>query len=181
MGNIRIMLVVGLGLLAWVWDWMDGPPPSFPTSGYEVTDSYRERRGEVFEVVQGQSTEPAEEPRAVLIEIGMPEAVATVVARRDGGVSAFASDGRSRFFSGTREVSAHSESFRREMALAASGMDRTMEYPLPAKGRVRFYVVGADGVRTADVAGELLVNGGHRLSPLFERANSLVDVLNDMD
>lgn len=181
MGNFRIMLVLGLGLVAWVWDWMDGPPPSFPTSGYEVTDGYRELRGGVFEVDPEQPADPAAEPRAVLIEIGMPEAVATVVARPDGGVSAYASDGRTRFFSRTREIAAHTEPFRREMASAASGMDRTMEYPLPASGRVRFYVVGADGVRTTEVDGEVLANGGHRLSPLFRLATSLVDALHEAD
>ncbi|HEU0080072.1 MAG TPA: hypothetical protein VFQ76_20665 [Longimicrobiaceae bacterium] len=181
MGKFRVMLVLVLGLAACVRGREDDPPPSFPTSGYEVTDAYRELRGEAFEVRHEQSADTAQEPQAVLMEVGTAGGVATLEVARDGRMSVYTSSGRRRRRIRNAEITALAESFRREAARAANRMDRTMEYPLPAKGRIRFYVVGPDGVRTTEASVEALDNHGPRLAGLYESAGSLVTALDDAE
>ena len=181
MGYFRLVLILGLGLIVWAWDLVDGPPPSFPTSGHEVTDSYRELRGGALEVRPERSTDAAEEPQSVLMEVGATEGVATLKVDRDGRVSVYTSKGGSRSAPRTAEISAAAESFRREAARAAHWMHPTTEYPLPAHDRVRFYIVGADGVRTAEAAFGALYNGGHGLSVVFRSGTDLVMALHEED
>ncbi|HEX2188207.1 MAG TPA: hypothetical protein VHG51_04880 [Longimicrobiaceae bacterium] len=181
MASFRLLLVLGLGLIFWLWDLVDGPPPSFPTSGYEVTDSYREWRGDALEVRQGRSTAAAEEPLAVLMEVGVTEGVVTLKAGRGGTVSAYTSTARRWRSIRTAEVPALTEAFRLEAVRSANWMRSTTEYPLPESGQVRFYIVRADGVRTTQVAMDALEGGGNALSRLYRAGADLALAIHEAD
>lgn len=113
--------------------------------------------------------------RGLLMETGYPEAVATLVVIADGTVSMYFSNG-----GGIIGAGQHEEVRRAGLDLLAAApaflafMEPTREYPLPVKGRVRFYLLAKDGAFTAE-AGEKVLGGGRvPLSPLFFKAHEVI-------
>jgi hypothetical protein len=118
----------------------------------------------------------------VIMERGYPKGVATVVALNDGTASMYISSG-ARVTGGKAYPPAH-EAARKLCEAAADAMSETVttkEFPQPAKGRVRFYVLTTDGVRVAE--GDLFAHardGGHDdLAPLVAAGDAVLDALKD--
>jgi hypothetical protein len=118
----------------------------------------------------------------VLMERGYEKGVATVVGLADGTASLYLNTGQSvlggRAFPRARDAA---------IALCGAGVDSLAdtipahEFPLPAKGRVRFYVLTDGGVRTAegDAAAHGHDGGRDPLAALATSGQTLVDALRE--
>lgn len=126
----------------------------------------------------------AEHPRvwAVLMETGVADRAATLVAVADGTVSLYFSTGGGMLGAGDHaevrqpagELIKLSEEFVEEMV-------RTTEYPLPGDGRVRFYLRTFTGTYTAEADGTELGAGRHSLSPLFIAGHRVISAMRTLD
>jgi hypothetical protein len=126
--------------------------------------------------------EPVRGVWGVVMERGYAKGVATVIALADGTASLYLSNGGS--VVGGKEYPPARLAARKLCEQAADSRDQTLathEFPRPAQGRVRFYVLAADGVRGAD--GDLLAHlrdGSHdALAPLMAAGDAVVDALKD--
>jgi len=113
--------------------------------------------------------------RGLLMETGYPEAVASLVAIADGTVSMYFSNG-----GGIIGAGQHEEVRRAGLDLLAAApgflafMQPAQDYPLPGKGRVRFYLLTADGAFTAEAGEKVLGSRRAPLSLLFFRAHEVI-------
>jgi hypothetical protein len=111
----------------------------------------------------------------IVMETGYPEAVATLVAFLDGTTSMYFSSGGGVIGAGEHEsvrktlpqFFAAAEAHRGELAQATST-------PLPAEGRVRFYLRTFNGTLTAEAAEEDLGEMRHALSPFFHAGHEVI-------
>jgi hypothetical protein len=91
------------------------------------------------------------------MERGYPKGTATLVARADGTASKYISTG-ARVTGGQANPPAHDAAMKM-CDRAADALPETIvthDFPPPGKGRERFYVLTADGVRVAErIAAEL--------------------------
>ncbi|HET8649936.1 MAG TPA: hypothetical protein VFL95_07840 [Gemmatimonadales bacterium] len=111
----------------------------------------------------------------VLMETGFAEGAASLLAVADGTVSLYFSNGGGIIGAGRHdEVRSAAD---RLIALADAHADdfaAASEHPLPAMGRVRFYIRTFDGCRTVE-AGETELGENRRpLSPLFHAGQSVI-------
>ena len=118
----------------------------------------------------------------VLMERGYPKGVATVIALADGTASMYLSTGAS-VVGGKAYPPAHAAALKL-CGQAADSLAETIsahEFPSPAKGRVRFYVLTTDGVRVAE--GDILAHAkdGARdaLAPLGAAGDAVLDGLKE--
>jgi hypothetical protein len=112
--------------------------------------------------------EPVGPVWGVLMETGYPQAAATLVALGDGTASLYFSSGGGVVGGGAQPAIAGKA--RALVALAASQFTRlphAPDFPLPAVGEVRFYVLTTGGVLGASAPHDALATGSHALSPLF--------------
>ena len=125
-------------------------------------------------------TPTAEFPRvcAVLMDWPIAQGTVTVVARTTGDASIY-TDGTFGVLGGIGH-----ESVRRAATNCVSVAQRhfesataTKDYPYPKTGRVRFYLVGYDGVRVIDGDLEAVRTGNDSCSDLYEAAQSVVTEL----
>jgi hypothetical protein len=126
--------------------------------------------------------EPVRGVWGVIMERGYAKGVATVVALADGTASLHLSNGGS--VVGGKEYPPARLAARRFCEQAADSLDQTLathEFPRPAQGRVRFYVLVADGVRGADgdLVAHLREGGPDALAPLMAAGDAVVDALED--
>lgn len=153
------------------------PPPATPpeTGGYAVADIYRNLREKVFAVRPGELGLPEDGPFAALMETGYPAAAVSLVAIAEGTTSLYFSNGGGVIGAGehapVRDASAR---FLADLAAASDRLEPTAAHPLPAPGQVRFYLLSANGIRTAEAAEEELGDGGHALSPVFYAAHAVI-------
>jgi hypothetical protein len=114
-------------------------------------------------------------PLALLMETGHKEAVATLVVVADGTTSIYLSNGGGIIGAGSHE-SVRRASFQLLSSVAGTtnGLALTTDFPLPKRGRVRFYVVYPDGIRTAEASEEDLGYGRHELSSVFLEAHEVI-------
>jgi hypothetical protein len=117
----------------------------------------------------------------VLMERGYAKGVATFVALADGTASMYLSSG-----AGAVRGKAYAPARTAAMNLCAQAADvlaetiPAHEFPAPAKGRVRFYVLGAEGVRMVESDYPAHSDGGRdSLDPLLAAGDGLVDGLKD--
>ena len=111
----------------------------------------------------------------VLTEIGLENGSVTLVSLADGTTSLYFSSGGGIIGGGTHAaVAAASQALVTEAEQYRSAMAPTAVLPLPAAGRIRFYLLTFDGALTAEAAEEGLVAGRHELAPLFFRSNDVV-------
>jgi len=117
----------------------------------------------------------------VLMERGYAKGVATFVALADGTASMYLSSG-----AGAVRGKAYAPARTAAMNLCAQAADAlrettpTHEFPAPAKGRVRFYVLAAEGVRVAESDYPAHSDGDRDpLGPLLAAGDALVDGLKD--
>ena len=118
----------------------------------------------------------------VLMERGYPKGVATVVALADGTVSMYLSTGGAAV--GGQAYAPAREAAMKLCEQAADSFGDTIpahEFPAPAKGRVRFYVLVDGGVRTAE--GDVLPTAGDggrdALAPLLAAGDAVLDGLKE--
>ena len=122
----------------------------------------------------------AEFPRvcAVLMDWPIEAGTVTVVARTTGDASVY-TDGTFGVFGGIGH-----ESLRRAATNCVAVAQRhfesataTKDYPYPKASRVRFYLVGYDGVRVIDGDLEAVRTGKDKCSDLYEAAQRVVTEL----
>lgn len=157
--------------------------PVNPPAQYQQADIYRDLRDGMFALRPDAVGVAAgsDEPLAVLMETGYPEAVATLVCGADGSASLYFSNGGGVMGGGEHEaVNAAARSFVAASGAFSEAFEPTTAYPLPDVGGVRFYVVTGSGVLTAPQAVEDdLGNMRGQLSPLFHQAHEVITAIRE--
>lgn len=112
---------------------------------------------------------------AVLMEMGYPEAVASLVAIADGATSIYFSTGGGIIGAGQHAaVRDRTERFVARADAQTNLFTAATEHPLPDVGRVRFYLQTFDGLLTAEASEEALGENRHELSPLFHLGHAVI-------
>jgi hypothetical protein len=104
----------------------------------------------------------------IFMEIGYPEALATLISFRDGQASLYLGTGGGVIGGiGHEKVRRAAIAFVEESEKYLNSMTKTESFPYPAVGQVKFYVRTFNGVFTAEADEAELGEGKHKLSPLF--------------
>lgn len=111
----------------------------------------------------------------VLMEVALPNGVATLVSVRDGTASLYTSTGGG--ILGGYSARNEAKRFVTEAEKHLASMKPTKSFPYPTAGTMKFYVLTQDGVVTAEADEKELVSGRHALSPLFLSANEVLTAL----
>jgi hypothetical protein len=155
--------------------------PSQPAAGPRHSPVYLQMRGEALRIPVEQLQFERRRPRVwgAIMELGLPSGgVATLVVYADGTTSLYSSAGGGILGvgaqSGVRDASdaflAAAQPLHASLDEAPSG-----DLPLPAPGRVRFYLRTNAGMRTAEAGEDELKAGGHRLGALFTAGQAVLD------
>jgi len=150
-----------------------------PATEYTVADVYRDLRQQVFTIAPskiGVSPTSPDQVFAVMMETGYQGAVVTLVAIADGTVSLYFSNGGGMIgigqHEGPRKAGMVLLSFSRDFLKQAS---LTKSFPLPNRGKTRFYFLTQEGVRsTPEFDEKELGSGKSPLSPLFHKAQAVI-------
>ena len=120
------------------------------------------------------STTPTE-PWAAVMDLGMSNGTATIVAVADGSASIYLISGGGYIGGGQGHESIRKAA--RNMLFVARqaqpGMRATKDFPLPGNGRVTFYVVTDAGVFTAE-APEAELRSRHTLTNLYAAGQEII-------
>lgn len=157
-------------------------PPADPSEDYMQADVYRDLRGQLLGLSPEEIGRPAEadEPIAILMETGYPEAVASLVCVADGTTSLYFSNGGGYVGCGEHEaVRAAALSFLAHAANFTGEMKRATAFPLPAEGYVTFYVVTTSGVLAAQAGEDDLGNMREKLSLLFHKGHEVIRAIRE--
>jgi hypothetical protein len=110
-----------------------------------------------------------------LMELGRPDATATILAVADGSVSMYLSTGGGVIGAGehaaVRGVAAR---FRTVAAESRGLLRRTDDFPLPEPGQVRFQVRTLEGAYSGVAPEAALQSGRHPLAPLYAAGQDLL-------
>lgn len=119
---------------------------------------------------------------AVLMETGYPDAVASLVAFADGTTSMYFSSGGGVIGAGDHEhVRVASQVFLDQAEAHVVKFSPTTEHPLPAPGRVRFYVRTFGGLLTAEADEDDLGYERHELSPVFHSGHTVISEIREIE
>lgn len=111
----------------------------------------------------------------VVVEIGYPEAVATLVSLADGTTSLYFSNGGGKVGAeDSPKVAAASKQLVSESAADFDKLTPTVETPLPLLDHTRFYLLTTSGLRTGEALEETLADQKHPLSQLFYWAQAVL-------
>jgi hypothetical protein len=114
-------------------------------------------------------------PYGMLMETGYPEATATLVLIADGTTSLYFSSGGGIVGGGRHEKVARCAAECVVFSKSAIGnMRKTESFPPPEQGRVRFYLLTASGVFTAEEDEVDLKSGKSPLAGLFLQAHQVI-------
>lgn len=113
----------------------------------------------------------------VAMEIGYPVGFASVVALADGTANLYLSTGGGIAGEASNAAAKQAAIDLCTVAGTVAKLTPTVDFPAPAAGRVRFYVLTTDGVRTAEEAQAVLAAGRSALSPLFLAAQAVLTQL----
>lgn len=150
---------------------------------YEVADIYTDLRNQVLQhkpeaISQIVADESA--VHAVLIDIGYPEAVATLIAVADGTASLYFSNGGGIIGGGehepVRKVSGEFITLAQQFVSHSTLIDT---FPLPKKNNVRCYLVTRGGVYTFEALEDDLGYGRHPCSALFHKGHELITAIRE--
>jgi hypothetical protein len=72
-----------------------------------------------------------------------------------------------------------SAAFLASLAENQQHLQPTTDLPLPGLGRVRFYLIGGKGIKTAEAAEEDLGYYRHALSPVFQLAHNVIKAIRE--
>jgi len=151
------------------------------TSPYDCDPAFVSLRDRVFSLTAGDLGVPDSTPvLAVLMEMGFPEAVVTLVSVVDGSTSLYFSTGGGMIGSGEHaDVATVSKQFVQDVGESDFGFADADTRPLPLRGSVRFYVVRPGEVVTTEASEDELGNNRHALSPLFHRAQEVISAVRE--
>jgi len=111
----------------------------------------------------------------IIMETGYPEAVATLAVFAEGSTSLYFSSGGGVIGAGEHESVRETHGpFFAEAEARLAAFTKTTEMPLPAEGRVRFYVRTFRGTLTAEAAEDDLGEMRHELSDLFHAGHAAI-------
>jgi hypothetical protein len=162
------LLVFVLMSLATIACGQDAPKP------YTQAPIYKNLRARAF-AVTAEDVQSKAAVFGVIMEIGYPEAVATVVSLADGTASLYFSNGGGLMGAGEApKVAAASRKLVSEAASELGKLTPTTDTPLPLLNHTRFYVLTTSGIRTADALEEDLGEQRHALSRLFNWAQAVI-------
>jgi hypothetical protein len=144
--------------------------------------AYQHLRSQALSVERAAAGIPAPSPDApvwgLLMEMGLPNGTATLLALADGTTSLYYSSG-----GGVIGGQDH-EAVRRTNAallMEANGLVARLRpvstYPLPATGVTTFYARTVSGIVAGSGADEDLGRGRHELSPLFRAGHAVITEL----
>jgi hypothetical protein len=111
----------------------------------------------------------------VLMELGYPEAVATLAAFAEGSVSLYISTGGG--IIGAEEHPSVREASERFLSIAQrhiADFEPAAETPPPKPGRTRFHVRTFNATLTAEADEQDLGHGRHKLSPVFHAGHAVI-------
>jgi hypothetical protein len=112
------------------------------------------------------------------METGMPEGTSTLVVLADDTTSLYLSNGGGVIGAGTnQEVRNPAHRFFKALSDAAAQLSSAQAHPVPGSERVRFYLITAGGLRTAEAAQDDLGYNRHQLSPVFHAAHEVVSAV----
>jgi hypothetical protein len=116
-----------------------------------------------------------------LMEIGLLDSTtATVVCLGDGTAGLYkGSNGGTKRGDGYEDVGAASRRFLELAGSVVNVMQKAETYPMPKTGRIRFYIMTATGVFTADESEKTLIEGKHGLSPLYSAGNEVLSQMHE--
>jgi hypothetical protein len=117
-------------------------------------------------------------PWGILMEIGYPQGVATLVSFATGDASLYFSTGGG-VLGGIAQESVGSAA-RRFVSMAqhhAGLMETATSFPLPDPGKVKFYALVREGALTAEAGEQQLGRGKSDLSPLFYAGQDVITEL----
>jgi hypothetical protein len=171
-----------MGLLSFLFgcEKRDSTEPEVTASEYQQEDAYRDLRRMAFELKAEDISlsDKTNQPLVVLMEMGTPKAVVTLLTSADGAASIYFSSGGGFIGAGehdsVREVSL---SFLELASDFKSELTKTDAYPLPKLGSVRFYLITANGVFTAEKREDDLGNLRESLSPLFHKGHEVITAI----
>lgn len=151
---------------------------SAPSGGAQHSPVYGEMRQQALTTSPDELEFEGRRPRVwgSMMELGLPSGhVATLVVFADGTTSLYSSAGGGIVGSGSqRTVRRASDEFLEAATAANRGMADAAESPIPAPGRVRFYLHTNAGLRTAEAGEEELKAGTHALSALYAAGQAVL-------
>src|SRR5262245_49499282 len=129
--------------------------------------------------------EPLPDPGTwvALMEMGIENGVASVLAASDGTTSLYTSSGGGLIGAGDHaSVAEANRAFLAAIEGARAAIPVTDEYPLPGDGEIRFSVRWPDGTRGSAVAeDEALAAGDHPLSAAFAAGHDVISALREVE
>jgi len=111
----------------------------------------------------------------VLMEVGIPKGIATLVSLRDGTVSLYTSTGGG--ILGGYSARKEGKRFVLEAEKHLASMKPEKSFPYAEVGRMKFYVLTQEGVYTAEADEKEVLSEQHALLPLFLAGNEVLTVL----
>lgn len=118
----------------------------------------------------------------LLMETGVGERTASLLAVVDGTVSLYFSTGGGVIGAGGVDaVRAAALEMIKVAEEFVDQMEPTTEYPLPADGMVRFYLRTFSGTFTAEAEGIALGRGATPLAPLFIAGHTVISAIREAD
>jgi hypothetical protein len=110
-----------------------------------------------------------------LMELGYPQAVATLAVFADGTASLYVSTGGGVIGAGEHApVRAAAREFLGTMGRHLGDLAAADQTPLPESGRVRFYARTSDGTLGAEAGAEELGSGAHPLSAAYHAGHAVI-------
>lgn len=147
-------------------------------SGAQHSPVYGEMRQQALTTSPDELEFEGRRPRVwgSMMELGLSSGhVATLVVFADGTTSLYSSAGGGIVGSGSqRTVRLASDEFMEAATAANRGMTDAAESPIPAPGRVRFYLRTNAGLRTAEAGEVELKAGTHALSALYTAGQAVL-------
>lgn len=114
----------------------------------------------------------------IIMETGYPDGVASLVAFAEGSASLYFSGGGGIIGAGEHAaVREATQAFLQEADRHLAGFLPTAETPLPAVGRVRFYLRTFDGTLGGESSERDLADNRHPLSPVFYSGQSVITAM----
>ena len=111
----------------------------------------------------------------VLMDLGYPQAVATLAVFADGSASLYISTGGGVIGAGDHKpVREEAEKFLSVVETHVADFERAEETPYPKPGRVRFYVRTFQTTLTAEADEQELGQLRHKLGPVFHAGHAVI-------